>query len=160
MWTRLVRGGVFVLAFAALACASNPAPRKQPAYTRSAALDYADPPRSASDGKVMGAQEQAPEDWILVLPTNEHLATGWDVQSGRLRFRQERARGGHGALVEEPSCAPPPLAAPVRSEGEVKARAALYRAWLETQQSPYVALSTPAVAELATVQPHVLECDR
>jgi len=160
MWTRLVRGGAFVLAFVAVACASNQASRKQPAYTRSSALDYADPPRSASDGKVLGAQEQSPEDWILVLPTNEHLAPGWEIESSRLQFRQERARAGHGALIEQPACVPPPLAAPVRSEDEVKARAALYRAWLEAQRSPYVALATPAVAELGTQQPHVLECDR
>src|SRR5688500_3538101 len=104
MWTRLVRGGVFVFAFAFLACASNQAPRKQPAYARASALDYGDQPRSASDGKVMGAQEQSPEDWILVLPTNQHLATGWELERGRLQFRQERARGGHGALLEEPAC--------------------------------------------------------
>lgn len=160
MWTRLVRGGAFVLAFVAVACASNQAPRKQPAYTRSTALDYAAQPRSASDGQVLGAHQQSPDDWILVLPTNEHLATGWELQRGRIQFRQERARGGHGVLLTEPACAPPPLSAPMRSEGEVKARAALYQAWLEAQQSPHVALATPAVAELGTVQPRLLECDR
>ena len=160
MWTRLVRGGAFVLAVAAVACASSQAPRKRAVYTRSSALDYVDQPRSASDGDVIGAQKQSPEDWLLVLPTNRHMATGWETRQDGLRFRRERAVGGYGALIEEPVCSPPPLASPVRPAGEVKARAALYRAWLEAQRSPYVAVATPAVAEVATAQPHLLECDR
>jgi hypothetical protein len=159
MWSRLVGGGACVLAVVAAACASNQAPPKAPEYTRSPARDYAEPPRSASDGQVIGAHGQAPADWILVLPTNEHPAAGWETRYGRLQFRRELTRAGHGAQIEPPAC-DPPLSSPQRPDGEVKARAQLYRAWVEAQPAPrYVAVASTAAAELATAQPHLLDCN-
>jgi len=158
MWTKLLLGGARVLALVALGCASSQAPPKRPTYLRSPSLDYVDAPRSASDGETLGAHRQAPDDWIEVLPTNEHQAVGWETRYGRFQFRRELARAGHGALIEEPACNPP-VAEPVRSASEVKARAALYRAWLASQQAPYVATATSAV-QLDSERSHLLDCNR
>jgi hypothetical protein len=160
MWSRLFAGGTCVLAVVAAACASNQAQRQAPEYTRSPAHDYSDPPRSASDGQVIGAHQQSSDDWILVLPTNEHTAAGWEKRYGRFQFRRELTRGGRGAQIEPPAC-DPPLSSPLRPDGEVKARAELYRAWVEAQEGPrYVAVTSTAAAELAAAQPHLLDCNR
>lgn len=144
----------------ALGCASPPAaPPRAAEYFRAPRLDYVEPGRSASDGEVLGAHRRAPDDWIIAAPTNDHAAPGWGLREGRLRFSRERARGGHGVLVEHPSCTPrvPPRPLPLH---ELEARAAVYRAWLEARQAGNILASSEAVMLVAQTPPRVLDCQR
>jgi len=95
------------LALAALACSgAQDAPSKEPRYLRSPTLDYQDPPRSASDGEVMGAHRQAPSETLEASPTNEKMAPGWEIRNGTLVASPEARQRGHGSHEHEPGCEP------------------------------------------------------
>jgi hypothetical protein len=81
-------------------------PEKPPSYLRSPTLDYQDQPRSASDGEVMGAQRQSPDETLQASPTNEHLAPGWEIENGMLVASPEARQRGHGSHAHEPGCEP------------------------------------------------------
>jgi hypothetical protein len=103
--------GVLALSLLALADAGCAAPQKSPAekppsYFRSPTLDYQDPPRSASDGEVMGANKQSPDETLQASPTNEHLAPGWEIENGTLVASPEARQRGHGSHAHEPGCEP------------------------------------------------------
>ena len=96
-----------VIALAASGCsAPQEPPAKPPSYFRSPTLDYQDPPRSASDGEVMGANKQSPSETLEASPTNEHLAPGWEIQNGMLVASPEARQRGHGSHAHEPGCEP------------------------------------------------------
>lgn len=67
-------------------------PETQPEM-RSPSHDYKDPPRSG-DGEVLGADRQAPADWLQAGVTNEHPA-----------YKQHK-EPEHGAPAAQPSAAP------------------------------------------------------
>jgi hypothetical protein len=98
------------LSCVALSCVGCAAPQspaeKPPSYFRSPTLDYQDPPRSASDGEVMGANKQSPDETLQASPTNEHLAPGWEVENGMLVASPEARKAGHGSHAQEPGCEP------------------------------------------------------
>jgi hypothetical protein len=103
----LIVGVAAVVALATPGCAApQQAPQKPPSYYRSPTLDYQDPPRSASDGEVMGANKQAPGDTLEASPTNEHLAPGWEIENGMLVASPEARQRGHGSHAHEPGCEP------------------------------------------------------
>lgn len=58
-----------------------------------------EPLRSASDGDVMGAQNQSPEDTLEASPTNLHPAAGWAVEDGKLVPDRERRGVATGAAA-------------------------------------------------------------
>jgi hypothetical protein len=155
-WTKLVVTAAWVMS-ASLACAGATPEPSAPSYYRSPPLDYVDGPRSASDGEVLGAHDQATEDWLLGSTTNEHAAPGWAVEYGQLRFRPERAVGGHGTLLAAPRCEPPRegLLAPE----EAQARATLRHAWLRSERSPSLPVLTSLAVEVPDTQPPLLSCN-
>lgn len=103
----LVVGIAAVVALVTSGCAApQPAPQKPPSYFRSPTLDYQDPPRSASDGEVMGANKQSPGETLEASPTNEHLAPGWEIENGMLVASPEARQRGHGSHAHEPGCEP------------------------------------------------------
>jgi hypothetical protein len=119
-------GVVSALALAMSGCAApQTAPDKPPSYFRSPTLDYQDPPRSASDGEVMGANKQAPGETLEASPTNEHLAPGWEIQNGMLVASPEARQRGHGSHAHEPGCEPAEnVKSPAASEDEDEAKQA------------------------------------
>jgi hypothetical protein len=155
-WTKLVGNTAWIM-MASLACAGATPKASTPRYFRSPPLDYVDAPRSASDGEVLGAQRQPPDDWMLGNPTNLHAAPGWSVEYGQLRFRQERAVAGRGVMIEAIPCEPPD--GRVLAPDEVEERAALQRAWLETVREPSLPVLASNVGAVAPEQ-SVLSCNR
>jgi hypothetical protein len=99
-------GVTSVLALASGCSGAQQPPEKPPSYYRSPTLDYQDPPRSASDGEVMGANKQSPSETLEASPTNDHLAPGWEVQNGMLVASPEARQRGHGSHAHEPGCEP------------------------------------------------------
>jgi hypothetical protein len=95
-----------VILGAASCAAPQTAPEKPPSYFRSPTLDYQDQPRSASDGEVMGANKQSPDETLQASPTNEHLAPGWEIENGTLVASPEARQRGHGSHASEPGCEP------------------------------------------------------
>jgi hypothetical protein len=157
-WTKLVVSTAWIMS-ASLACAGATREPSAPRYFRSPSLDYADGPRSASDGQVLGAQQQSTRDWLLAGLTNTHPAPGYAMEYGQLRFNRERAVGGHGMLVAVPMCEPP-AHGPLPPE-EARARAALRRAWLNSESTSPSALPVlPSVAvELTEARAGLLSCN-
>jgi hypothetical protein len=156
-WTRLVGITAWIMS-ASLGCAGATPEPSAPSYFRSPPLDYSDPPRSANDGEVLGAQEQAPDDWLRGNATTLHAAPGWSYDYGQLRFHRERARAGIGVPLEPLACVPPRSA--LLTPDEAAANAALHRAWQAARQ-PSLPLFASAVTEpVSAEQPHVLSCDR
>ena len=110
---------------AALAGCSAPAGgNEEPRYPEK---KRPEPLRSASDGEVMGANRQSPEDTLEGSPTNEHPAPGWAVEDGKLVPDREKKGGAPpsaAAAVNTPSPAASPAAsspvAPPEPEGCVK----------------------------------------
>ena len=47
------------------------------------------PLRSASDGEIMGANRQSPEDTLEGSPTNLHPAKGWEGEKGAMERAKE-----------------------------------------------------------------------
>jgi hypothetical protein len=85
---RLRRGGALGLIGVALALAGCGAPagaKEEPRYPEKRRPP---PLRSASDGEVMGAFGQSPDDTLEGSPTNLHPAHGWEGEKGAV----ERAR--------------------------------------------------------------------
>jgi hypothetical protein len=119
-------GVAALVALAASGCAApQTAPEKPPSYFRSPTLDYQDPPRSASDGEVMGANKQAPGETLEASPTNEHLAPGWEIKNGMLVASPEARQRGHGSHAHEPGCEPAEnVKSPAASEDEDEAKQA------------------------------------
>jgi hypothetical protein len=155
-WAKLVGTTAWIMS-ASLACAGATPKPSAPRYYRSPPLDYVAPPISASDGEILGAQRQPPDDWLLGNPTTEHPAPGWSVEYGQLRFRQERAVAGRGVLTEAPPCEPPSKS--VLAPDEAEAEAKLQRAWLSLAREP----SLPVLASNVSVVPDgpsVLSCNR
>jgi hypothetical protein len=64
------------------------------------------PLRSASDGEVMGADQQTPEDRLEASPTNEHAARGWAVEGGTLVPEREAQRRAAATKAAEENCDP------------------------------------------------------
>jgi hypothetical protein len=64
------------------------------------------PLRSASDGEVMGADQQTPEDRLEASPTNEHAAHGWEVENGTLVPQREARRREAATKAAEENCDP------------------------------------------------------
>ena len=161
-WTKLAVTAAWVMS-ASLACAGATPKASTPAYFRSPSLDYAgqEPLRSASDGEVIGANRQAPQDWLEASMTSSHAAPGWSADDGRLRFRQERARGGRGVFEEAPPCEPP-HSGPLTAE-DAEAHRALHRAWLASTREPSGYTSGYAFASAVpevTEQTELLGCDQ
>jgi hypothetical protein len=143
-WTRLVLVTASVMSVS-LGCAGSTPRPVTPGYFRSPTLDYAEAPRSASDGEVLGAHQRT-DDWLLAGATNTHLAPGWSGRYGRLHFERERAAAGHGVLADDPSCLP--AAAPLAPE-EAREHAAVQRAWLTVARETPL----PVFASAVTVPP-------
>jgi hypothetical protein len=155
-WTRLVGFTAWIMS-ASLGCAGATPKPSAPSYFRSPPLDYADAPRSAPDGEVLGAQRQPPDDWLRGGATNLHAGPGWSVEYGQLRFRQERTAIGYGAPLEAIPCEPPSNGALAPEEAE--AHAAMQRAWLNAVREP----ALPALASNVSEPPReqsVLSCNR
>jgi len=117
------------------ACASGAPHARDPAYYRSPTRDYQQPAMEAN-GYVLGADDQAMDDWILAGATNEHGAVGWVERFGVRYFDREHARGGYGTFREQAACAAPLHGPP--SPEERAARAALLRAWGTANRPPAV----------------------
>lgn len=83
----LRRGGVRIgLALVLAACGGNAGTNEEPRYPekrRPATL------RSASDGEVMGAGGQSPEDTLEGSATNLHAAPGWEGEKGAMERAKE-----------------------------------------------------------------------
>jgi hypothetical protein len=155
-WTQLVVSTAWIMS-ASLACAGATPNPSAPGYFRSPSLDYSDGPRSASDGQVLGAQQQSTEDWLLAGPTNAHSAPGWATEYGQLRFRRETAVGGHGMTVGAPVCKPP-ARSPLPPE-EAQARASLHAAWLSSEATSSLPMLTSAVVEVPEARQGLLSCN-
>lgn len=156
-WTQLVCNTAWIM-MASLACAGAAPKPSTPGYFRSPPLDYGSaPPPTASDGDVIGAQRQPPDDWLRGNPTNLHAAPGWSVKYGELRFGRSGAVGGHGASHEAIPCDPP--GRPLLSPDEAEERAALQRAWLESVRVSALPTLASNVGTLPS-EPSVLACNR
>jgi hypothetical protein len=75
-----------------------------------------EPVRSASDGEVLGADEQAPEDTLAGSASTDHPAPGWIIEEGRLvpasesRAQQDVRTEERGSGVKQADpldCIPP-----------------------------------------------------
>lgn len=154
-WTGLVVSAAWVMS-ASFGCAGTTPEPSTPRYFRSPTLDYREPPRSASDGEVLGALQQAADVWLLGSASSSHAAPGWSRRHGRLYFEPEYTRAGHGAHVEAPSC--PPSSAPLTPD-EAEAHAALHRAWLSTSREPPLPMFASALADAPSVRSGFLSCD-
>jgi hypothetical protein len=66
------------------------------------------PLRSASDGEVLGANQQAPEDTLEALPTNQHPAMGWVVVDGVLVPEREARKRAADTKAAAAGCDPAP----------------------------------------------------
>jgi hypothetical protein len=154
-WTKLVVTAAWVMS-ASLGCAGATPKPSAPRYFRSPPLDYADGPRSASDGELLGAQDQSAEDGLEASATNEHPGPGWGTEYGRLRFERERVVGGHGVSLATPLCEPPEQG-PLPPE-EAQARAALRQAWLRSERSPSLPMLSSIGVEVPDARPPLLSC--
>jgi hypothetical protein len=76
-----------------------------------------EPARSASDGEVLGANRQDPEDTLEASPTNEHPAAGWDHEDdgmpeeeaggpARPRLPANPPAADTAAPLQPPDCVP------------------------------------------------------
>lgn len=154
-WARLVVSTAWIMS-ASLGCAGATPKASTPTYHRSSPLDYADQPRSAADGDVMGAHARAPDDWLLAGATSDHLGPGWSWSGWKLRFEPERARAGRGAWMPVAACFPPPER-PLPEEG-TSARPQLEPASLPAD--PPLAAWVAAMAEVAPASARALSCDQ
>ena len=156
MWTRFL-GATVGLSCCSFGCAASAPAARPPEYFRSPRLDYVEPARLASDGAELGAHQHAADDWLLASLTHERSAPGWVTRYAGWFFEYDRARSGHGAFVEAPSC-DPPLRGPA-SPADADARAALQRAWLEmSRASPLPHLASTLAEELRKESSHWLVC--
>jgi hypothetical protein len=78
--------GLIGLALALAACAPSPI-NEEPRYPEKRRPP---PLRSASDGEVMGANGQSPEDTLEGSPTNLHPAPGWEGEKGAMERAREK----------------------------------------------------------------------
>jgi hypothetical protein len=141
---------------ASFGCAGATPKPSTPTYFRSPPLDYTEPPRSASDGEVLGVLQHPPDDWLLGGATTAHAGPGWSKRYGQLRFEREHARGSRGAAVEAPAC--PPKSAPLAPE-DAKQQAALLRSWLRAVREPPLPAFASAVVEMPPQRSAFLSCD-
>jgi hypothetical protein len=106
------------------------------------------PARSASDGEVLGANRQAPEDTLEALPTNQHPAKGWVVEDGELvpeREARQRAAATEAALADCDPKAPDPASSPHGTPGSTPAAS--------TPAASTPAASSPAASSPAASTP-------
>jgi hypothetical protein len=68
---------ITILAVALAGCAASATPLEEPRHPEK---KRPEPARSASDGEVLGAHGQSPEDTLEGSPTNEHAAPGWEEE--------------------------------------------------------------------------------
>ncbi len=155
VWTRLVLVTASVMSWSLGCTGSTPRPAA-PSYFRSPTLDYVEAPRSASDGEVLGAPPQTPDDWLLTGVTSGHAAPGWSRRYGMPHFERERARAGYGALAEAPSC--PPSAAPLAPE-DARAHAEVQRAWLTLARETPLPQLASAITQPTPERSGFLTCD-
>ena len=155
VWTRLVLVAASVMAVS-LGCAGSTPRSATPGYFRSPTLDYVGAPRTASDGEVLGAPPQAPDDWLLAGATTGHPAPGWSRRYGMPHFERERAAAGYGAVTDAPSC--PPSAAPLAPE-DARAHAEVQRAWLTLARETPMPRFANAVTEPLPERSSFLTCD-
>jgi hypothetical protein len=80
-------GAAWILAALALAACTPSQGSEEPRYPEKRRPP---PLRSASDGEIMGANRQSPEDTLEGSPTNLHPAKGWEGEKGAM----ERAKEG------------------------------------------------------------------
>jgi hypothetical protein len=153
-WTRLVVSAAWIMS-ASLGCVGATPKASTPSYTRSPPLDYADPPRSANEGEIMGAHARAPEDWLLASATTDHLGPGWSWSGWKLRFEPERARAGRGAWLPVPACIPRPVR-PL-SDTDAPTRAVPEGATLPPD--PPLAAWVAAMAQVPADSSRFLSCD-
>jgi hypothetical protein len=78
--------GLIGIALALAACAPA-AGKEEPRYPEKRRPP---PLRSASDGEVMGANGQSPEDTLEGSPTNLHPAPGWEGEKGAMERAREK----------------------------------------------------------------------
>jgi hypothetical protein len=64
------------------------------------------PLRSASDGEVMGASGQSPEDTLEGSPTNLHAAPGWEGEKGAMERAKDADCEPQGAKATAASASP------------------------------------------------------
>ena len=154
-WARLVVSTAWIMS-ASLGCAGATPKASTPTYFRSPPLDYADPPRSATEGEVMGAHARAPDDWLLAGATSDHLGPGWSWQGWKLHFEPERARAGRGAWMPVAACFPRPerpLPEATAAGGATFEQGAL-------PVDPPLAAWVAAMAEVPPENARALSCDR
>jgi hypothetical protein len=72
--TRLAVAACFICVALAQACAGADSAGESSRYPEK---KRPEPARSASDGEILGANQQAPEDTLEASVTNEHGAAGW-----------------------------------------------------------------------------------
>jgi hypothetical protein len=87
-----------------MGCAGKPA-SEQPA--RSPTLDYPNPSAQTSDGQVVGADGQRPEDKLQTGPTNERPAPGWSAEHGTPKYDPADRVGGHTTHETKADTDPP-----------------------------------------------------
>lgn len=118
IWSRFFSAAALCAALAPVAvlggCSAPAGGSEEPRYPEK---KRPEPLRSASDGEVMGANRQSPEDTLEGSPTNEHPAPGWAVEDGKLVPDREKKGGappsapapsGNAASPATPSGAAPP----------------------------------------------------
>jgi len=151
-WTRRVLAAAWVIS-ALLACAGATPEPSTPKLLRSPSLEYGEGVRSASDGEVMGAEQQPAQDWLIGSVTNEHGAPGWSLRDGKPHFtlEQDPHAAGDGS-----TCLP--LRAPLAPE-EVRANAAFRRAWLAAARDSSRPAFATLVADLPEQGSRFLTCD-
>lgn len=154
-WTRVVLVTAWVMS-ASLGCAGATPRPSTPTYFRSPPLDYAEAPRSASDGEVLGVLQHPPDDWLRGGATTAHAGPGWSKRYGQLHFELDHARGSHGTYVDASSC--PPSGAPLAPE-DAEEQAALWRSWAKAERERPLPVLTHAVIEMPPERDGFLSCN-
>lgn len=99
---------LMILAVAVLACGSVSPPSEGSRYPDKRRPE---PARSASDGEVLGANRQAPEDTLEGSATTAHPGPGWEMENGVPVPKKER----RGAPTDSRDCVPASEAATLAS---------------------------------------------
>jgi hypothetical protein len=124
--------GLVLLAALVLGCGGSDRSSLQP-QTR-----QPERPRSASDGEVIGANGQAPEDTLEGSLTNEHPPPGWVVENGHLVRETEVQKAGERSEPKDPKSAKrdEDCVADSQQEAASEAKAKSDAAGRETEPAP------------------------
>ena len=82
-----MRAAWICVALALAACGASSGKNEEPRYPEKRRPP---PARSASDGEVLGAHGQSPEDTLEGSPTNLHPAPGWEGEKGAMERAKEK----------------------------------------------------------------------